>query len=531
MKTKMLFCVFFISTCLFSTIINVPANQPTIQAGIVTAADTDTVLVADGTYYENINFIGKAITVASNFLIDADPLHIENTIINGSQPEDPDYGSCVRFRSGEGSFSVITGFTIMEGTGYYYPGEGFFGGGILCESASPSIISNIITSNSADGSGGIECYVNSSPKILNNLISNNTVSLVAGGIDCWNNSNPFIQGNQIINNAANKAGGIMISNSSPTLINNIIIGNSANVDSGAIQIQTGSQPIFYNNIISNNTANQDGGCIVIENAGVNLINCTMSGNSCGNNGGCLYVSFGVNLILVNTIFEGNQAYEGSEIYFYDSDNVNISFCDFFNDENVFGGLVPTWLETITGINYYDIPCDDSLNIYEDPMFTGNFEDPFSLSSVSPCVDTGIQDVTGLNLPLFDIIGNPRIADGRGDGIALIDIGAYELPETGGVYQHQIPVTEYQLSNYPNPFNPTTKIDYALPAESDVILSIYNIRGQLVKKIKQNDQPAGYHHVYWHGKDNNSKSVASGVYFYRITAEAEYENVRKMVLLR
>ena len=77
MKTIYFIFVFFIlSIFLSATIINVPADQPTIQAGIDAANDTDTVLVADGTYYENIDFIGKAITVASNFLIDADTLHI-----------------------------------------------------------------------------------------------------------------------------------------------------------------------------------------------------------------------------------------------------------------------------------------------------------------------------------------------------------------------------------------------------------------------------------------------------------------------
>ena len=69
MKTSLCFVVIFVSTCLFSTIINVPADQMTIQDGIVAATTGDTVLVADGSYYENIDFMGKGITVASNFII------------------------------------------------------------------------------------------------------------------------------------------------------------------------------------------------------------------------------------------------------------------------------------------------------------------------------------------------------------------------------------------------------------------------------------------------------------------------------
>ena len=161
MKTLILIFVLLVTTCLYSTIINVPGDQPTIQEGIVAATYTDTVLVADGTYFENIDFIGKAITVASNFLIDADILHIENTIINGSQPTNPDYGSVVTFASNEDTTSVITGFTLTEGSGNIYPGFGSCGGGIVCDNSSPKVISNIVTNNSADNAGGIMLWQNS----------------------------------------------------------------------------------------------------------------------------------------------------------------------------------------------------------------------------------------------------------------------------------------------------------------------------------------------------------------------------------
>lgn len=56
-----------------------------------------------------------------------------------------------------------------------------------------------------------------------------------------------------------------------------------------------------------------------------------------------------------------------------------------------------------------------------------------------------------------------------------------------------------ISNYPNPFNPTTKIEYALPFNSDVILTIFNIKGQLIYMIKKNNLPVGHHYLYWKGK--------------------------------
>ncbi|MCB0292955.1 MAG: hypothetical protein KDH97_22060, partial [Calditrichaeota bacterium] len=85
---------------------HIPTDHPTIQAGINTAADGDTVLVAEGIYFENISFRGKAITVASRFLLDGDTSHIANTVIDGSRPIHPDSASVVYFISGEDTTSM-----------------------------------------------------------------------------------------------------------------------------------------------------------------------------------------------------------------------------------------------------------------------------------------------------------------------------------------------------------------------------------------------------------------------------------------
>ena len=98
-------------------IINVPSDKLTIQAGIDSASNGDTVLVEEGTYLENIDFMGKAIVVASKFILDGDTSHISKTIIDGSQATDPDTASVVSFKSGEDTTSVITGFTITGGKG------------------------------------------------------------------------------------------------------------------------------------------------------------------------------------------------------------------------------------------------------------------------------------------------------------------------------------------------------------------------------------------------------------------------------
>ena len=102
---------------LSAKIILVPYEALSIQEGIEMAGESDTVLVDDGYYFENINFLGKHITVASKFIIDGDKDHICNTTIDGSRPQDEQFGSVVRFLAGEDSNSVLTGFTVTGGKG------------------------------------------------------------------------------------------------------------------------------------------------------------------------------------------------------------------------------------------------------------------------------------------------------------------------------------------------------------------------------------------------------------------------------
>lgn len=87
-----------------------------------------------------------------------------------------------------------------------------------------------------------------------------------------------------------------------------------------------------------------------------------------------------------------------------------------------------------------------------------------------------------------------------------------------------------LTNYPNPFNPTTTISFNLSSESDVSLSICNIKGQKVRQLVKDQLTAGKHMVEWNGKDSNNKSVASGIYFYKISTSKDTD-MRKMLLLK
>ena len=85
-------------------------------------------------------------------------------------------------------------------------------------------------------------------------------------------------------------------------------------------------------------------------------------------------------------------------------------------------------------------------------------------------------------------------------------------------------------NYPNPFNPVTTIRFTVPDKGLVTLRVYDVSGRLVSTVVSKDMSAGNHRVNWDGKNNSGESVASGVYFYRVSA-GRHTATRKMVLLR
>ena len=85
-------------------------------------------------------------------------------------------------------------------------------------------------------------------------------------------------------------------------------------------------------------------------------------------------------------------------------------------------------------------------------------------------------------------------------------------------------------NYPNPFNPTTEIDYGIPEESMVDITIYDIMGRSVSRLVQSHMNAGYHSITWNATNSLGDPVSAGMYFYTIQA-GEYRVTKKMLLLK
>ncbi len=220
---------------------HVPDDFSTIQAGIDGSSNGDTVIVRDGTYFENINFNGKAITLKS-----------ENgpatTIIDGNQA-----GNVVRIESGEGSDSVFEGFTVTNG-------NAFQGGGMYCRNdSSPTLTDCTFTNNTATyGSGGMFSY-SSSPTLTDCTFTNNTASYEGGGMVCNEYSSPTLNNCTFTNNTANDDGGGMVcSSSTPTLTDCTFADNTAR-DSGGGAWFSGSPSTLDNCTFTNNTATYGSG--------------------------------------------------------------------------------------------------------------------------------------------------------------------------------------------------------------------------------------------------------------------------------
>ena len=423
------FVLLSIAISLSATVINVPADQTTIQAGIDAAVDGDIVLVQPGTYYENISFNGKDIIVGSLYYITRDTTYLSQTIIDGGNA-----GTVVSFVNGESESSTLMGFTITNGNSSTH------GGGIICSNSNPTIFRNRLINNEASQrGGGISCS-ESNPNLIYLEISSNTSAWGGGGISCDPNSSPTIDNCQIFENQASDGGGISCDNySNPSIINCtirdnyadefggglklsrmtgiienlIIIGNTSGSRGGGIDAWN-SNCALKNVLIANNSAGSSGGGgLYWGDYTLSLINCTIANNTAGGNypdgGGIL--SWASDIEIVNSVLWNNvpeSIHSGG-----DNPSIIVSYSD------LQGGEVGIFQEHPTTISW------GMGNIDTDPQFYNASTERYDPLNTSPCNDAGTPDTLGLGVPSMDIRGHQRIFDIDGDASADIDQGCYE----------------------------------------------------------------------------------------------------------
>ncbi|MED5317018.1 MAG: FlgD immunoglobulin-like domain containing protein, partial [Candidatus Neomarinimicrobiota bacterium] len=148
------------------------------------------------------------------------------------------------------------------------------------------------------------------------------------------------------------------------------------------------------------------------------------------------------------------------------------------------------------------------NGYREPVMDGSERQlSFTVTSIS-------ENEIPLSMG-YQLMGNSDIIVARG----IVDMRFVPTPEEFALHQ-----------NFPNPFNPVTRIKYDLKEKSEVSVIIYDVTGREVKQLINASQEAGYHSMLWNGRNSQGQNAGAGVYFYMIQAN-DFRQVRKMLLLK
>lgn len=140
--------------------------------------------------------------------------------------------------------------------------------------------------------------------------------------------------------------------------------------------------------------------------------------------------------------------------------------------------------------------------------------------------TAPSDGTG-DVTLY-IAGHQGSSSGANTELTMVSL---EIATAVGEDGSQAIPDEYKLNdNFPNPFNPTTSIEFDLPRNSHVTIEIFNLLGRKVTQLADEEYPAGSHRVIWNGMSSDGQMVSTGIYFYRIVA-GDFIDTKKMLLLK
>ena len=365
-----------------------------------------------------------------------------------------------------------------------------------------------------------------------------------------------IENIKIQNGYAKNGGGIKIEDSQVLLNNLILTNNISKTYGGGISIDN-SQASLYDLVVKNNRSLYQGGGIYINESIVDISNSIIDSNQAEGTGGIQSLYSELNIIgsqitgnedgyitgglvlfysksdVVNSTFSGNVCddYWTGAIYAYDSVVLEVTNCVFWDNANncdilACGDDYQTFL-TVSNSSLTDgensIGIEGNVefkyvaNIAGDPKFVGSGVYPFQLDEFSPCINMGRQDTSGLNLPAFDLAGDPRIVNGR------IDMGAFEWGTFASIENQNPNKENFNVLVYPNPFTSSTIIEYKLETDNFVSIKIYNSQGRLISNLVNKNQLKGKHQVYWTPKEIND------IYFCQIHI-GDSEVVRRIIKL-
>lgn len=266
--------------------------------------------------------------------------------------------------------------------------------------------------------------------------------------------------------------------------------------------------------------------------------------------------FTVNLFWDYTQASGSYTMDGVTfgVHFYSPDGSikNISHRDVGGDgpfnSITFSDYWTTEFTTVTQINFdQDYSWDGTL---DDTVFI------FGLNfSGGPGPNTGKEEILSFALQVNNAVGGTSgqlCIDSSGQGLDDVDWVWLFASEVGAVTfngpycwtitgltptdvteldnDNNLP-TEFGLGqNYPNPFNPTTTFEFSLPVKSNVEIQVFNVLGQKITTLADQEYPAGVYQVTWDGTNDAGQQIASGIYFYSMKA-GSFSETRKLMMVK
>ncbi|NQV49742.1 MAG: DUF1565 domain-containing protein [Candidatus Marinimicrobia bacterium] len=318
---------------------------------------------------------------------------------------------------------------------------------------------------------------------LSDIIVRRGISVDGAGISCSESDNIALLNVVLDGNVSSNYGGaIFATHSSISVGNSFFMNNRGNYGAGLALID--SDLNMLKSVFHGDSA-KFGSAIYLKRSTADLDKLTITDNLVGIRGAALTLWESSQVTLRNSILWENDS---ESLYIRPGNNLHVSYSDVQEGASAGSGDSLYWL---TG------------NIDTDPLFCSMEEENYQLAASSPCVTAG-ED--GLNMGALDI----------GCTVALDDFVMLPLKLT-------------LQQNYPNPFNPMTTIKYGLPESAEFSLTIFDIRGRMIKTFAGIDLPAGWYEMIWSGLDDSGRPVSTGVYFCRLKSASQTEAIKMLYL--
>ena len=402
------------------------------------------------------------------------------------------------------------------------------GGAIYSMGTTVRIKDALITRNNANY-GGFAWLENAELHMTDAELSYNT-ALRGGTIFLQKMNSLVLNRVSFLSNTASTGGAIYLSGDFSCRANETVMeGNSSTLSGGGIYAYSARGTIQNISFYGNQA--RYGGAIRIVNSNLGLMNMCLAGNISESHGSAIN-SMRSDITASHLTISDNQSINGESMLYFTGQSstnlqpVNLTHCNIWGNAHEEIRLMSVEM-TVDHCNIQNGEAAFTTlqnavlnwqqgNIDTDPMFEGTGEHPYQLSAGSPCIDAGRPDTMGLNLPMWDLLGNYRLWDGDGDGDTIVDIGAYEFGSVGvGLPGQVVPSSQFAVRSFPNPFTVNTTIAFELEREAMVRIEVFNFQGAGLGEITNQRYPAGKHRVEW-----NASGLPAGMYMIRVqTANA------------